>query len=225
MGTITIEKANALFWLGRYIERVYTTTSYYAQLFDIMLDGDKEIYHDYCKKLDIEDYYFNDAHFMMNYLHDVNNPDSIYSNLLRAYDNAIVLRDEITTPVLSYIQMNMNTSESMESSEAPILLLQNVQDYILSFWGALEDDSRNNYQLSKNIIKLGKYVERIDLYYRLGCDEALFNATVMTLNDIYTIVSKEMNLTSTQYIIETQDSKLDIFNKLGSISNLFEVVR
>ena len=38
MGAITIEKSNSLFWLGRYIERVFITTRYYSQLFDVMLD-------------------------------------------------------------------------------------------------------------------------------------------------------------------------------------------
>ena len=28
MGTVTLSKQNRLFWLGRYAERVYTTTQY-----------------------------------------------------------------------------------------------------------------------------------------------------------------------------------------------------
>ena len=79
MGAITIEKSNSLFWLGRYIERVFITTRYYSQLFDVMLDKNSEVYHDYCKKLDINDFYYNDAHFMMSYLYDSDNIDSIFN--------------------------------------------------------------------------------------------------------------------------------------------------
>ena len=162
---ITVEKANSLFWLGRYIERVYTTTLYYTKLFDIMLDQDPEAYHEYAKQLDIDDIYENDAHFMMSYLYDLSNSDSIASNLKRAYDNAIVLRDEISSEVLAYMQMAINTFENMDESEAPILSLQDVVDDIFAFWGSMQEYMDEG--AAKEIIKLGKYIERIDLYVRL----------------------------------------------------------
>ena len=48
---------------------------------------------------------------------------------------------------------------------APLLELQKVQDNILAFWGVADDliASEN----VRNIIKVGKRVERIDLYARL----------------------------------------------------------
>ena len=39
MGIISIEKANDLFWLGRYSQRVYSTIKKYYNGFDGMLDG------------------------------------------------------------------------------------------------------------------------------------------------------------------------------------------
>lgn len=120
MGAITLEKSNNLYWLGRYIERVFTGIINYQHLFDKMIDGDLEIYKEYCQRLEIEDNYFNDAHFITSYLFDKNNADSIVTNLSRAYDNAIILRDEISSESLSYIQLSINIFERMEFSDAPV---------------------------------------------------------------------------------------------------------
>ena len=49
MGAITLEKSNNLYWLGRYIERVFTGIINYQRLFDKMIDGDLEIYKEYCR--------------------------------------------------------------------------------------------------------------------------------------------------------------------------------
>ncbi|WP_295254033.1 alpha-E domain-containing protein [uncultured Catenibacterium sp.] len=165
MGAITIEKANHSFWLGRYLERVYTTTLHYMNIFDTMLDQDDQLYIQYCQQLDIPNIYFNEAHFMMSYLYDMDNPDSIACNLKRAYDNAIILREDISSKLLSYIQMGVNTFETISESEAPVLLLQNVLDDILAFKGGMEEYIDDNAAL--NIIKLGEYIERLDLYVRL----------------------------------------------------------
>lgn len=200
MGAITIEKANNLFWLGRYIERVYTTTLHYIKIFDSLLDQDSTLYIKYCQQLDIPNIYLNEAHFMMSYLYDLDNPDSIVCNLKRSYDNAIVLREEISSKVLSYIQMGVNTFETMSESEAPVLQLQSVIDDILAFRGGMEEYIEDTTAL--NIIKLGEYVERLDLYVRLNYPLNLINKNEYKLldvsNELYTKTSllKELDLES-----------------------------
>lgn len=198
MGAITIEKANNLFWLGRYIERVYTTTLHYTKIFDSMLDQDSTLYIEYCQQLDIPNIYLNEAHFMMSYLHDSDNPDSIVCNLKRAYDNAIVLREEISSKVLSYIQMGVNTFETMSESEAPVLQLQSIIDDILAFRGGIEEYMEDTTAL--NIIKLGEYIERLDLYVRLNYPLKLITKNEYKLldvsNELYTKTSllRELDL-------------------------------
>ncbi|MEE0966015.1 MAG: alpha-E domain-containing protein [Bacilli bacterium] len=221
MGAITIEKSNSLFWLGRYIERVFITTRYYSQLFDVMLDKNSEVYHDYCKKLDINDFYYNDAHFMMSYLYDSDNIDSIYSNLRRAYDNAVVLRDEISSEVLSYIQMGMNTFAKMEETEAPIMLLQDIIDDIYAFWGSLGDDAD---ACSKDIIKLGKLAERVDMYCRLDYSSSMIDKSYHKLLYCIKRLSEETDITG----LEEYDTNIlpDTFIMMKNIVNLtglFEV--
>ena len=61
------------------------------------------------------------------------NPDSLISNLNRAYDNAVVLRSE----ALSYIQMSVYDMENVAKSEVPLLELQQVLDNIHAFWGII----------------------------------------------------------------------------------------
>ena len=59
------------------------------------------------------------------------NPDSLISNLNRAYDNAVVLRESIGSEALSYIQMSVYDMENVAKSEVPLLELQQVLDNIL----------------------------------------------------------------------------------------------
>ena len=92
MSNITTEKANELFWLGRYVERVYTTCMEFFKGYDRMIDEQEVSYPDYCRRVSIPNVYADKEDFLRNYPFDDSNPDSIISNLIRAYDNAVVLR-------------------------------------------------------------------------------------------------------------------------------------
>lgn len=65
------------------------------------------------------------------------NPDSLISNLNRAYDNAVVLRESIGSEALSYIQMSVYDMENAAKSEVPLLEVQQVLDNIHAFWGII----------------------------------------------------------------------------------------
>lgn len=223
MGAITLEKSNNLYWLGRYIERVFTSIINYQRLFDQMIDGNLEIYKEYCQCLEIEDKYFNDAHFITSYLFDKSNSDSIVSNLSRAYDNAVILRDEISTESLSYIQLSINVFERMEFSDAPILDLQKVQDNLYAFWGSIEETVKEG---SRNIIKCGKYAERVDLYYRLRCPRNILEKSVCRLVDQIDKIKKLYHLDDlNEFKFDEALSKdhLDYIQQLNNLNTLFMV--
>lgn len=169
MGIISIEQTDSLFWLGRYSERVYTTLRLYSEHFDSMIDEIADSYQSFCKMLDIQDVYGSKEGFRQNYPFDADNPDSIISNLIRAYDNAIVLREEIGSETLSYVQLAVYDMNRAKISRAPLIEMQRVIDNILAFWG-IADDSIDSEQV-RNIIKAGKRVERVDLYARLRAPE------------------------------------------------------
>jgi len=166
MGIISVEQADRLFWLGRYTERVNTTIRLFCKSFDSMIDGITDSYQDFCKMIDIPDIYENMEDFNKCYPFEETNPDSIISNLTKAYDNAIVLRESIGSETLSYIQMAIYEMQRAKISDSPLIELQKVLDDLLAFWGIMDDlidDER-----IRNIIKAGKRIERIDLYARLG---------------------------------------------------------
>lgn len=168
MGIISVEQTNRLFWLGRYSERVYTTLRLYYNSFDMMIDEITDSYTEFCRMVDIPDVYGSKEVFKENYPFDEDNSDSIFSNLNRAYDNAIVLREEIGSEALSYIQLAIYDMNKAKISRAPLIEMQRVIDNILAFWGIV-DDSIDSEQV-RNIIKTGKRIERIDLYARLGIE-------------------------------------------------------
>ncbi|MCR5058342.1 MAG: alpha-E domain-containing protein [Clostridiales bacterium] len=170
MGIISIDQVDHLYWLGRYTERVYTTLMIFAKNFDLMIDADNGIYQNFCVSLDIPDIYQSKEDFIRRYAFDDSVPDSIISNLNRAYDNAIVLRETIGSDALSYIQLSIYAMNNAAKSNSPLIELQQVMDDLLSFWGIV-DDQIDADQI-RNIIKAGKRIERIDLYARLEIERS-----------------------------------------------------
>ena len=166
MGIISVEQTDRLYWLGRYTERVYTTLNLYFVSYDHTLDESPQDYEDFCRSLDIPNIYTSAEDFRTRYAFDSEDPNSIYSNLNRAYDNAIVLRESIGSESLSYIQLAIYALNKGMRSPSPLLELQKVMDNILAFWGVTDDIIKS--ENVRNIIKIGKRVERIDLYARLG---------------------------------------------------------
>jgi len=169
MGIISIEQVDHLYWLGRYTERVYTTLRIFARSFDQLIEEGDAVFQNYCESLDIPNTYTSKEDFLRRYPFDESISDSIVSNLNRAYDNAIVLRETIGSDALSYIQLSIYAMNNAARSNSPLIELQQVMDDLLSFWGIV-DDQIDDEQI-RNIIKAGKRIERIDLYARLELDK------------------------------------------------------
>lgn len=165
MSIISFEQADRLYWLGRYSERVYTTIRLYFESFDELIDGSGDLYRSFCRSIDIPDVYGSMEVFEERYPFDSEDPNSIMSNLTRAYDNAIELRDEIGSEVISYIQLAIYAMNKAKISTAPLIEMQKVMDNILAFWGIADDSIDSEH--ARNMIKAGKRIERIDLYGRL----------------------------------------------------------
>lgn len=166
MGIKSIINTDRLYWLGRYSERVYTTLKLFERSFDTLIEQYGGDHREFCASLEIPDIYSDKDDFIAVYAFSTQDPNSIMSNLRRGYDNAIELREEIGSECLSFVQMAIYEMERAQRSDAPGLYFQKVTDYILAFWGCVDDqiDDEN----TRNIIKIGKRVERLDLYARLG---------------------------------------------------------
>lgn len=164
MDSVTITRLDNLFWMGRYIERVYQLISMYMDGYDKMIDVDDFCYMDICTALGIPNDYQSKEDFMERFAFDDTNCFSIISNSYRAYDNAMLIRDEISTKTLAYIHLAISEMERAKISSSPIYNLQQVLDHILAFWGCLDDEVDD--EATRNTVKAGKRIERLDLYLR-----------------------------------------------------------
>lgn len=219
MGIISIENTDRLYWLGRYSERVYTTIRLFSDSFDHMIDKYVNSYEDFCRRLDIPNIYVSSEDFIKRYCFDETDINSIYANLMRAYDNGITLREEIGSETLSYIQLAVYDINRARTSEAPLIELQKVMDNILAFWGIADDliESEN----VRNIIKVGKRIERLDLYARLQMPKEEMLREVKRLS--CRIPNTCLNYrTSDLAKLETlvQSSEIDYHSVLNLVDNL-----
>ena len=177
---ISAEQADRLYWLGRYVERVYSTLRLFNLSIDRMIDKDGEDYVEFCRRLAMpSDIYADADDFQSRYLFDPSNPDSIYSNLSRAYDNAIVLRNFITTETMAYIQLALDRLEQGAVADSAFLETQRVADWLLAFWGSVDDRVADVER--RDLLKVGKYSERLDLLIRLDVPEYAVDALLPRL--------------------------------------------
>ncbi|MCD7773659.1 MAG: alpha-E domain-containing protein [Ruminococcus sp.] len=166
MGTISLEHGDHLFWLGRYTERVHTTLRALEKLYDNMIDVNSEKYVEYLACFSLPNTYSNKEEFMTSFIYDPTNPNSVAYSLEKAYDNGIVLREEISTEALSFLQMAIDILEKSKKSKQGLLLaLLPLEDILFGFWGCIADYIYDDE--IKTIIYCGKSVERLDLYLRL----------------------------------------------------------
>lgn len=220
MGIISIEKSNHLYWLGRYTERAFTTISTFMEAYDRMIDADPDAYKAVCEKLNIPDIYGSKEVFIVKYLFDRDDPNSIISNLVRAYDNAMVMRDILTSEALSYIHMAMSSMEEAKETPHCLLNLMDVIDNMYSFWGCVDDKVESSS--SRNILKLGRYVERLDLCIRLDYDrndvESAYEHMVYRL-ERSKLTYDEQNL---QIVTNAMSYDDDLRKVLYNINNIFK---
>ena len=219
---ISAEHIDRLYWLGRYSERVYTTIRIFADQFDSMIDLKKEEYEEFCRKQDIPNIYESRDDFAQRYCFDEENPNSIFSNLMRAYDNAIVLREEIGSETLAFIQMAVYAMNKGKLSEAPMIQLQRVTDNLMAFWGIVDDDIDNGNV--RNILKSGKRLERIDLYARMHMDQDRIRREMDRLNLTINRTNLKYNpvkMAHLNYLVEIKKPDYDLI--VEELESLFEL--
>ena len=178
MGIISVTQEDGLYWLGRYTERVYTTIRLYAKYYDEMIEHD-DFYIQFCQRMEIPNIYSSGEDFIKRYGYDKENPDSLISNMYRDYDNAVTLRELIRSSALSYVQLAVYAMNRAAQSQAPLLELQKVCDYIVAFWGIIDDSISVNQV--RDLIKTGRRLERVDLYARMRYEEGEMREAIRRL--------------------------------------------
>ena len=125
---ISTAKANRLFWMGRYAERVYLALHLLRKHYDLMIDQDSDAYKNFCTKIGIENKYLSGEDFMQSYLYDETNADSIINMLERVNDNAILIREEIMSESLSYVQMSISFMKKSKEEGRSLAEIQKITD-------------------------------------------------------------------------------------------------
>ncbi|MBQ0075395.1 MAG: alpha-E domain-containing protein [Prevotella sp.] len=162
---ISANKANRLYWLGRYVERVYMTLHLLRRVYDKMIDGQPEDYESFWQKLDMTDSYASTSEFTLGMMYDDKNPSSLMSSLNSAMDNAIMLREDIKSETMSYIEMSIALMKKYRSEAmSNITNLQSVTDWMLAFGGSAAQRIDDPKVLS--LIAIGQKTEKIDIMLR-----------------------------------------------------------
>ncbi len=222
MGIITVEKAKDLLWLGRYSERVYTTIQTFFIAFDRLIEAEEEKYKEFCKRVDVPDVYGSKEVFLKNYPFDRDNPDSILSNLYRAYDNAVFLRHEIGSETLAYIELAIYDMKKAKDSKAPLIEMQTVLDHLLAFWGCVDDciDSSN----VRDMIKTGRRIERLDLYLRFEMDNDLLHREVTKLKSRIERTELKYDKEKLEYLVTMiEENHINYHEGVREIESLVEM--
>ena len=173
---ISAIKANSLFWLGRYEERVYITLHMMRKCYDKMIDGEMEDYWPFWQKLDPLGVYQTNDEFTLGMMYDCGNPSSVMSTQTKAMDNAILLREEIMSETLSYLEMSVALlKRCSEKQETNVMTLQPVIDWSLAFWGSAEQRLQNHK--AQYIMMIGRNIENLDMLLRFEyCYERIAQA-------------------------------------------------
>ena len=192
--SISSTKASNLFWMGRYAERVYLTLHLLRKHYDTMIDEDENSYKAFCAKMGIENKYASSEDFFDKYLYDETNPDSVINMIDRTKSNAMVLREEIMSETLSYIEMSIAQINYSKTHLHNLNELQPITDYMLAFWGSI-DERILNLQ-TRQIIKYGKFLESTDLHIRFDYKfyrvEGIFKRMLETIEKECYICNKEI---------------------------------
>ena len=165
--TISPAKANHLYWLGRYAERVSAQLHFLRHYYDLCLDeGHEDALLQYCSKLNLANCPLDRDLFLVQHLFD-NRPGCLRHTLNCLNDNSIVLREELTTNTIAYVNLCVATlKHSDHKKDVNINSLQPISDYILAFWGSVLQYVTNGATL--DMLFIGKRVEFIDMYSRFG---------------------------------------------------------
>lgn len=171
--------AESIYWTGRYVERAENYARFIDVNFNLMLDlpaglkeqwepliattGDLDLY----KSLYDDFSRVNAIHFLTC---DLNNPNSMFSSLSRARENARTVREKITKETWEtlnglYLYMKKGVEEEVWTNEDPRVFVDQVKNQIQLLYGIGDNSvARTEGWL---FLRLGQYLERADKTSRI----------------------------------------------------------
>ncbi len=225
---ISATKANRFFWLGRYEERVYITLHLLRKCYDMMIDGEMEEYWPFWKNLDTMGVYQTNDDFTLGMMYDICNINSVMSAQVKAMDNAILLREDIMSETLSYLEMSMALlKECHEKRETNVICLQPVIDWSLAFWGSAEQRLKNHKALF--IMMMGRNVENLDMLIRFDYSydriALAYDSLLRYSKHMPSIIDEELEKQLNRLVISEKFNLSDIEYKNKLLSYINQLVR
>lgn len=163
---ISMEHSSRIYWLGRYAERAFMTMKSLERLYDKVIDRDPLHYQKYLACFGLGDSYGDSQEFFYSFIFDRENTCSVAYSLCRAYDNGIVLREEISTDTLAYLQLVLDKLDEMSvQKQGVVLSMMPLEDIIYSFYGAFMDHVYSTE--IRYIFHCARALERVEMFIRL----------------------------------------------------------
>ena len=224
MGTITLNKNNRLFWLGRYAERVYQGVLSVHKVQDDVLDEVEVDMDALCVKLGIVNSFSSPDDFCARYAYDRALPESILCSADAMIGNGMVLREMLGSQTLSYLQMSVSALEAAAMSHSCGVQLQWVLDDIMAFRGCYVEFIVD--EAVRNTIRCGASVERLSTMLRFQSEDVPLRREMQKLiNRLYKTNLKrdEKKLETITQFAFSEEADADRTGLLDSVENLFTI--
>ncbi len=221
MGTVTLNKNNRLYWLGRYAERVYQDVESIRDMLDSAIDNDPD-FSKICRKIGVYNDFISVEDFCHRCCFNANIQESVMYAAHAMIGNGMVLREVIGSQTLSYLQMAVIAVEAARDSHSPAVAFQWVLDDIMAFRGCYSELVAS--QVVRNIIKSGASVERIGAMVKTGMGGPALEYEIEKLLDRMKKSKLKHSNTSVQTIkrfTDREDNFSDTWALLAAVESLF----
>ncbi|AFL68153.1 alpha-E domain-containing protein [Sulfurospirillum barnesii] len=207
---ISPQRAEYLYWMGRYIQRAESMTRLVISLFDKILDEDFDDAKKVYSNLGITLTYDSSQAFLRQSVFDVEYA-SLLSVISAARENAILTRPNLSHRMFSRINaLYLAYQKAKEERTVSLYWLESTLQELDAIWGNLELSLVESKEVP--LIQLGKVIERMDLNIRIYDS---MEAAVLDLEKLNSIAhkirpnSKPIGLSSSQ--------KQKLLHKINSV--------
>lgn len=151
-----------------------------------MMDAGPDAFRPLAHALDLPENFDNLDEMVHNLLYNEQDPGSVISAVRAAFNNATILRPELGTRLMQYLELAMahiedaaRHNENTSDRYSDLFDYRDISDDLLAFWGGIENSPAD--PAFKALLFLSKYVERIDLYTRFALSEDYLDAPLRKL--------------------------------------------
>ncbi len=179
---ISPQTAEHLFWIGRYIQRAESMTRLIIDIFDRILDHDLQESHRFYAKLGITLDYQNNQEFLRKAIFELEFV-SLLSIVNNARENAVLARASLPNRMFGRINgLYLRYQIAKDEPKTSIFWLESTLQELDAIWGNLELNIVHMHE--KDLIQLGRVVEKMDLNVRLFDSLEATALDVSRVNDL-----------------------------------------